>query len=154
MRLGAPTLALLLLLSLLATACPADGPDMSKIIGNWVVYTELNFEVCGTVQAGQCSDWEASPDDEAVLACFTDGLAACAPVRLTQSRPTVEGDPIVETFFVYPRGSDCTVVRFMDTTADTFGPQAVYRYDCPTATVDASCDVLVTGGCDDWTARW
>jgi hypothetical protein len=146
--------ALLALLSVLATACPSDLPDGSKIIGNWVASTNVSFESCGTVTAGQCSEWAASPDDEAVMACFTDGLAACTPVRLTQTRPTIEGDPIRETYFVVPRGGDCTVVRFVDTTEDAYGPQQVYRYDCPAATVDASCDVLVGSGCGDWVAMW
>jgi hypothetical protein len=155
MRLSLLAVAAVLALVGPAAGCSGDDATPEEIIGNWVAATGISFSPCGTVEGGQCGTWTPTVADEAALTCFVEGLAACQTVRLTQIQPTLEGDPLRDTFLVLPAGGGtCRVVHFRDTTEDAYGPQLLYRYDCPTATLDSTCHRVAAEGCGEPAATW
>ena len=66
-------------------------------------------------------------------ACFEERLAAGQTAELIVVQPTIEGDPIISIFRVLADGS---AEVFRDTTRDTFGSQAWFRYTCESYTLD------------------
>ncbi len=61
------------------------------------------------------------------IACFLDAVAAGHPARLTETRNTTEGDPIV---FAYLADATGTVAVTVDTRQDKFGYQGFLRQTC------------------------
>lgn len=84
---------------------------------------------------------------ESAVRCLTGAAAAGEPARLRQTRPSVEGDPIVTTYLVEGRERIRVVI---DSRADPSGTGDVHRQSCTRLTqVDSR---LVTDGCTESTS--
>jgi len=131
----------------------ACGPTYDDIVHDWAVASGHTFEDCGAIELGQCST--AVGVAPAAITCLLDAFASCTASRAEISMPTVEGDPIVETWFIDPQeDGTCTAVLFRDTTADEFGPQEINQYDCSTLSVLDECPWYASDGCGDPVETW
>jgi hypothetical protein len=97
---------------------------------------------CGTFELGQ---GEQLP--ESAVRCLTGAAAAGEPAQLQQTKPSVEGDPIITTYIVGAQGRIRVVI---DARADANGTGDVHRQSCARLTqVDGR---LVADGCTESTA--
>jgi hypothetical protein len=100
--------------------------------------------LCGEVVANQCSSWTPTAADQTAMSCFVTAFQNCTSARLRTSRPTAEGDPIIEDIIVEKVGADCSLRVFTDTRADKFGANTVRHDVCTQIDRDDSyCSGLV-----------
>lgn len=77
---------------------------------------------CGTFELKQGDGLPAT-----AIACIVDAVRDGRAVRLQETRPTTEGDPIVS---VYATQQEGWVLVIRDTTQDKFGNYGVVREKC------------------------
>ena len=75
-----------------------------------------DYADCGVAKLDQTCREELSETERCLLAAFAD----CAAAEGRVEQPTVEGDPIIEIYFVDPEGGGCSVTRYQDNSADSF----------------------------------
>lgn len=85
---------------------------------------------CGEVIANQCSSWSPTEADQTAMSCLKAAFQNCTSARLRTSRPTVEGDPIIEDIIVEKTDTGCALTVFTDTRADKFGSNTVRHEIC------------------------
>ncbi|WP_326562239.1 DUF4362 domain-containing protein [Micromonospora sp. NBC_01796] len=86
--------------------------------------------VAGSGEVTDCGTFVLSQGEglsERAVRCFVDAVQAGRPVRLKQTSPTTEGDPIITT---YEAGVDGRVEIVTDSRQDNFGPQIISRHTC------------------------
>lgn len=142
----------LLPLPLLALCACAE--DYDALVDDWVASTGQTFSDCGAVELGQCSGQDETVEAPEAISCLLEAFAACEPVRADITRPTIEGDPILSTFFVLPEGEGCGLVVFIDSREDAFGSQEIDRYACTELTEATACPWYEYGGCGDPAETW
>ncbi|RIW41809.1 hypothetical protein D3H59_24730 [Micromonospora endophytica] len=81
---------------------------------------------------------------ESAVRCLVEAAAAGEPARLRQTRPSVEGDPIVTVYTVDDRG---LVQLVIDSRADSNGSGEIRRQDC--ARLRQVDGKLVVDGCTE-----
>ena len=138
------------LVPLLLAAC---APDYDTIMHDWAIESGLAFTDCGTVDVGQCT--VAQGQAPAVVLCLVDGYNTCTATRAQITQDSVEGDPIVETWYVTPKSDDtCNLTVFRGTTADEFGPQEITRSECSAIAPNEDCPWFTSSGCGDPLETW
>ncbi|MEV4627840.1 DUF4362 domain-containing protein [Micromonospora sp. NPDC049523] len=86
--------------------------------------------VAGPGEVTNCGTFVLSQGEglsERAVRCFVDAVQAGRPVRLKETSPTTEGDPIITT---YEAGVDGRVEIVTDSRQDNFGPQIISQHTC------------------------
>jgi hypothetical protein len=103
------------------------------------------FAACGTVSI----DNEPCSDDGSAGACLVAAFDGCTASMVTVERLTIEGAPIVHTYFVHPGGSGgCVVTLFTDHREDPYAEDRdVGRFACDTVAASDTCGGFTVDGC-------
>ena len=126
-------------------ACGKATPD--EAIADWVEEQGLSFRDCGALEFDQCTGEAIEPTDQTLINCITGAWASCEAASLEVSEPTIEGDPILTTYFVVPTDEGCELTRFIDSTQDAFGDGLLHQYTCTDLTELGECPGLSAEGC-------
>ena len=113
---------------------------------------ELDFASCGHEHTRFGTQTEACCERiTASRQCLFEAFARCTPASYTEVSGTIEGDPIVATYFVVPKESSCELVVVRDSSRDTWrGPgDAISTGHCRgvTAPAGARCARLQLESC-------
>jgi hypothetical protein len=102
---------------------------------------------CGQVELA-CIGKRAPKTRPAEVSCLIDAYARCEPKRLEVTRYTIEGDPIVTTYAVGPRGAKgCDLIASVDSSKDRFGSKGVRTEVCSGLQATADCPWISPTGC-------
>jgi len=133
---------------LLLCGCGSPG-TAAEVIEDHVNDSGFSFFECGAVTTDQCGMWTPTADDQTVLDCLVAGFATCQPARAEVTTPTIEGAPLVSTYFVVPDGKGgCDVDYFADLADDPFAPPFELSLQrCSSLSLSSTCGWISVWGC-------
>lgn len=134
------------MLLLLALAC--GEPTPAEAIEAWVAEQGLSFRECEPLELAECTE-SPDPEDQARINCITGAFANCSAARFEVTEFTIEGDPILITYFVVPEGDTCSVTRFIDNSQDAFGDGLLHQYTCTSVEESTECPWVAAQGCTE-----
>lgn len=126
-------------------ACGKATPE--ETIADWVEEQGVDFRDCGALSFDPCTGAGIDPTDQTLINCITGAWASCEAASLEVSEPTIEGDPILTTYFVVPTDEGCAVTRFIDSTRDAFGDGLLHQYTCADLVELGECPGVGAEGC-------